>query len=251
VRTKDELGRLSETLNQMFDRLQKAFDRERQFTADASHEMRTPLSVIQAEATLALTKERSGDEYRKSLELISHKTAYMTSVIHKLLELVRVDTSQERLNFEDINLKDLLTELEADIRVLCEEKTIDFQVNIKDDLTVKGDKVKLRELFLNLFDNAIRYTTQGGSILVSLAEQGNDALVTISDTGIGIPEEHLSHIFDRFYRVDKSSDSESGAGLGLSICQRIVELHAGKIDVKSKVREGSTFSVLLPVSRKS
>jgi len=251
VRSKDELGRLSETLNQMFDRLQRAFDRERQFTADASHEMRTPLSVIQGEATLALNKERSKEEYQKSLELISHETSYMTSVVGKLLELARVDTAREQLNFEDINLKELLTELASDILVLCEEKAIHFQFSTPDDLIVKGDKVKLKELFLNLLDNAIRYTSQGGSIFVALVQQGDNACITVRDTGIGIPEEHLPHIFERFYRVDKSrSHGERGAGLGLSICQRIVELHGGKIEVKSKVGEGSVFSVLLPISEK-
>jgi len=252
VRSKDELGRLSETLNQMFDRLQRAFDRERQFTADASHEMRTPLSVIQGEATLALSKERSKEEYQKSLELISHETSYMTSVVGKLLELAHVDTARERLNFEDVNLKELLTELASDISVLCEEKAIHFQLNIQEDLTLNGDNVKLKELFLNLLDNAIRYTSPGGSISVSLTRQGNDARVTVEDTGIGIHQEHIHHIFERFYRVDKfRSRGEKGAGLGLSICQRIAELHGGKIEVQSKIGEGSIFSVILPILKKA
>jgi len=252
VRSKDELGRLSETLNQMFDRLQRAFDRERQFTADASHEMRTPLSVIQGEATLALSKERSKEEYQKSLELISHETSYMTSVVGKLLELAHVDTARERLNFEDVNLKELLTELASDILVLCEEKAIHSQLNIQEDLTLNGDKVKLKELFLNLLDNALRYTSPGGSISVSLTRQGNHARVTVKDTGIGIPQEHIPHIFERFYRVDKfRSHGEKGAGLGLSICQRIAELHGGKIEVQSKVGEGSIFSVILPILEKA
>ena len=251
VRSKDELGRLAETLNQMFDRLQRTFDREQQFTADASHEMRTPLSVIKGEATLALSKERSKEEYQKSLELISHETSYMTSVVGKLLELAHVDTCQECLSFEDINLKDLLTELASDIGVLCEEKSIHFELSTRDDLIVKGDKIKLKELSLNIVDNAIRYTSQGGNIFVSLEKNGDNARITVKDTGIGIPEDHLPHIFERFYRVDKfRSHGEKGAGLGLSICQRIVELHGGKIEVKSKVGDGSAFSILLPISRK-
>jgi len=252
VRTKDELGQLAETLNQMFDRLQKAFDRERQFTTDASHEMRTPLSIIRGEATLALSKERSNEEYRKSLEVISHESAHMTSVVGKLLELARYDSGREHLNFEVINLKELLVELETDTGILCEEKSLKFQLNIQADPTVKGDKVKLKELFLNLLDNAIRYTPPGGSISVSLTKQENYACIAVKDTGIGIPEEHIPHLFQRFYRVDKSrSHGEKGAGLGLSICQRIVELHGGKIEVKSKVGEGSVFSFLLPISENS
>lgn len=252
VQSKDELGRLAATLNQMFGRLQRAFDRERQFTADASHEIRTPLSIIQGEATLTQNKERSKEEYQKSLELISQEASHMTSVIGKLLELARVDVGRECLNFEEANLKGLLTELASDIEVLCEEKSMHFQLHAQDDLIVRGDKVKLRELFLNLLDNAIRYTTQEGSIFVSLAKHGDNACIAVRDTGIGIPEEHIPHIFERFYRVDKAhSRSEGGAGLGLSICQRIVELHGGKIEVKSKVGEGSTFSVVLPILGKS
>lgn len=252
VRSKDELGRLSETLNQMLDRLQRAFDRERQLTADASHEMRTPLSVIQGEATLALNKERSKEEYQKSLELISHEASYITSVVGKLLELARVDTAKEQLNFKDVNLKELLTELSPDILVLCEEKAINFQFSASDDLMAKADKVKLKELLLNLLDNAIRYTSHGGNIFVFLVKKGDYACIIIKDTGIGIPEEHIPHIFERFYRVDKTcSRGERGAGLGLSICQRIVELHGGKIEVKSKVGEGSVFSVILPISEKA
>lgn len=252
VRSKDELGQLAETLNQMLERLQRAFDRERRFTTDASHEMRTPLSVIQGEATLALSKERSKEEYQRSLELISQEASHMISVVSKLLGLAEVDAGRESLNFEEVSLKELLTELASDIRVLCEDKSICFQLQAPDAIIVKGDRVKLRQLFLNLLDNAIRHTPQGGSIFVSLNKQGDSAYVSVRDTGVGISEEHLPHIFERFYRVDKSrSRSEGGAGLGLSICQRIAELHGGKIEVESKVGEGSTFTVLLPTLAES
>jgi signal transduction histidine kinase len=236
----------------MLERLQRAFDRERRFTTDASHEMRTPLSVIQGEATLALSKERSKEEYQRSLELISQEASHMISVVSKLLGLAEVDAGRESLNFEEVSLKELLTELASDIRVLCEDKSICFQLQAPDAIIVKGDRVKLRQLFLNLLDNAIRHTPQGGSIFVSLNKQGDSAYVSVRDTGVGISEEHLPHIFERFYRVDKSrSRSEGGAGLGLSICQRIAELHGGKIEVESKVGEGSTFTVLLPTLAES
>jgi len=243
----DELGQLAATLNHMLTRLEGAFNRERQFIADASHELRTPLAVVQGEATLALKKERNIEEYQKSLETISQETERLSSTLKRLLFLAR-DESIKQLEFEEVNLKGLLAEVASDIEMLCEEKTLHFQLHVQDNLIIKGDEVSLRELFLNLLDNAIRYTPQGGDVSLTLGRKGNNAYVAVKDTGAGIPEEHLKHIFKRFYRVDKSrSRSEGGAGLGLSICQRIVEFHYGTIEVESKVGEGSTFSVLLPL----
>ncbi len=248
VQSKDELGSLATTLNQMLDRLKRAFDRERQFTADASHELRTPMAIIQGEATLALNKERSNEEYKKSLELISQKASHVSSVINKLLVLARADAGKERLNLSDVNLKELLNELALDVGLLCEEKEIRFQFDSQEDLIIKGDEIKLRELFLNLADNAIQYTPRGGSITISLVKRGSHACVSVKDTGIGISEEHLPHIFERFYRVDKAvSRNAGGAGLGLAICKQIAELHGGQIEVESKVGVGSNFSILLPI----
>lgn len=155
------------------------------------------------------------------------------------------------MEFEEVNLREILTELASDIEVLCQEKSIRCQLQVPFDLFIKGDGVSLRELFHNLLNNAIRYTTPGEEILLTLSQKSHNACVAIKDTGIGIPEEHLKHIFERFYRVDKSrSRSEGGTGLGLAICQRIAELHDGTIKVESKVGEGSTFSVFLPLVSK-
>jgi len=243
---KDELGQLASTLNRMLTRLEEAFKREKQFTADASHELRSPLGIIQGEATLALKKDRNPEEYRKSLEAIAKETENMSSILKKLLFLAR-NEDNKRLDFEKVNLKKLLTELADPIELLCEDKSLNFQIDAKEDLIVKGDEVSLRELYINLLNNAIQYTPRGGTITVTLTHAGNNARVTVKDTGIGIPEEHIKHIFERFYRVDKSrSRSEGNIGLGLSICQRIVELHGGKMEVESKVGVGSTFTVLMP-----
>jgi heavy metal sensor kinase len=249
VRSNDELGKLSSTLNHMFERLENAFKRERQFTADASHELRTPLAIIQGESSLALREERSGEEYKKSLDSISQEAARMSSMLKKLLFLARSENHEIQPDFENIDLKESLADLATDIKVLCEEKSIDFKLNAEKHLAVKGDKYKLRELFLNLLDNAIRYTPRGGKISLTLKQEDNKAHIVVKDTGIGIPKEHITHIFERFYRVDKSrSRAEGGTGLGLSICQRIVELHGGAIKVESKVDEGSTFTVILPLT---
>lgn len=245
--SRDELGYLASTFNRMLKRLEDAFHRERQFTADASHELRTPLSSIQGEATLALNKDRNVDEYRKSIENIYQETERMSSVLKRLLFLARHEDSKQ-LEFETINLKELLAGLISDIEVLCEDKSISCQLHSADDLFVEGDRVSLRELFFNLIDNAVRYTPQGGDMLVSLRRKNGDACVAVKDNGTGIPEEHLKHIFKRFYRVDKSrSRSEGGAGLGLSICQRIAEIHGGTIEVESQIGKGSTFTVFLPL----
>lgn len=243
----DELGKLAATLNWAFDRLQNALSRERQFTADASHELRTPLSIMRGEASLALTKERSPDDYRKSLGVITAEIDHMSSTVNRLLALTRTDSGTETLSLSRIDLADFLTELASDVEALCEEKSINFNLNIRDRLTVEGDEVKLRELFLNLVDNAVRYTGSRGNVTVSLNKIGNKACVTVTDTGTGIPQEHLPHIFERFYRADKTdSTGSSGSGLGLAISRSIAELHHGTIEVKSKVGEGSTFTVLLP-----
>lgn len=252
VHSDDELGRLATTLNQMIARLEMAFTRQRQFTADASHELRTPLTVIQAESTLSLRKERQEIDYRRSLELISREVTHMSALLDKLLFLARSDSGKEQLNLEAVNLKELLTELASGTETLCQEKELQFKLGPLENLVVKGDKVKLKQLFFNLLDNAIRYTPSGGIVSISLVRKEENAVVAIRDSGIGISEEHIPHIFERFYRVDKArSRAEGGIGLGLSICQHIAKVHGGRIEIESRVRQGSTFSVFLPILKKS
>jgi len=250
VTSSDELGQLASTLNRMLTRLEDAFKREKQFTADASHELRMPLAIVQGEATLALEKDRSKEEYRKSLEAISQETEHMSAILKKLLFLAR-NENVKVFEFERVNLKELLTELADDIELLCEDKSLHFKFDAQEDLVVKGDAVSLQELFYNLLNNAIQYTQQEGNISLRLSREGNNACIRVQDTGIGIPEEHLEYIFDRFYRVDKSSSrNKGGAGLGLSICKRIIEIHGGEVSVESKVGVGSIFRVLIPISEK-
>jgi len=248
VNTKDELGRLAATLNEMIGRLEKAFQRQKQFTSDASHELRTPLAVIEAESTLALQKGRSSSNYRQSLEIVSRETRQMSSLIDQLLTLARADAGKEQWNFAEVDLGKLITDLSIDAEVLCQEKGLSFQLGQMQDLVVKGDEARLRELFMNILDNAIRYTPAPGTVAISLRREEQMAVVAITDTGIGIPTEDIPLIFERFYRVDKSrSRSEGGSGLGLAICRHIAEAHGGKIEVESRVGGGSTFSVWLPL----
>jgi heavy metal sensor kinase len=249
VTSQDEIGRLATTLNGMIERLDAAFDRQKQFTADASHELRTPLAVMQAESTLALSKERSEAEYRKSLELISQEISHMSAIIGKLLFLARSDAGKEPLNFEDVDIPELLIELAQDVDVLARDKNIRFTFIPSENLVVKGDRVKLRQLFLNILENAVRYTPDEGVITLSAAGLDGMALVSVADTGIGIPPEDLPHIFERFYRVDKArSRAEGGVGLGLAIAKYIAEVHGGRVEVSSELGKGSTFSVYLPLT---
>jgi heavy metal sensor kinase len=248
VNTKDELGRLAATLNDMIGRLDKAFQRQKQFTSDASHDLRTPLAVIEAESTLALQKERQSSDYRRSLETISQESKQMSFLIDQLLTLARADGGKEQWNFTEVNLGKLISNLSTDGEVLCQEKGLSFQLGQTQDLVVKGDEARLRELFMNLSDNAIRYTPAPGTVSISCRREGQLAVVAITDTGIGIPAEDIPFIFERFYRVDKSrSRADGGSGLGLAICRHIAEVHAGKIEVASQAERGSTFSVWLPL----
>lgn len=245
----DELGRLASTLNRMIERLEGALNRQRRFTADASHELRTPLAVMQAEATLSLSKPRSDAEYRRSLESVAQEASYMSSIIGKLLFLARSDTGKEPLNIEQVNLRDLLAGLSSDIEALGREKGLEMKLGLLEDLVVQGDRVRLRQLFLNIMDNAVRYTPSGGSMSVSVVRKDGMAVVAVGDTGIGIPAEHLPHVFERFYRVDKArSRAEGGAGLGLAIARHVAEEHGGRIEATSEPGKGSTFYVSLPVS---
>ena len=172
----------------------------------------------------------------------------MSSLIDQLLALARADAGKEQLSFAEVHVGKLITDLSSDVEVLCQEKRLTFRAGGTSDLVVKGDEAGLRQLFMNLVDNAIRYTSAPGTVSVSLRREGQMAVIAISDTGIGIPSEDMPFIFDRFYRVGKSrSHAEGGSGLGLAICRRIAEAHGGKIEVESQVGAGSTFSVWLPL----
>ncbi len=247
----DELGRLAKTLNGMIARLEEAFVKQRQFVADASHELRTPLAVLQAESSLALEKTRDPEEYRRSLELVSQEVDYMSEIVGKLLVLARSDAGCEPINVQDVDLAGLLAELGQDLEALAQEKGLRLGLGFgpPDGLTVRGDRVKLRQLFMNILDNAIRYTPAGGEITVAAAREDEQAVISIGDTGMGIPADHLPFIFDRFYRVDKvRTDGEGGTGLGLAIATSIARMHGGSIEVESRVGEGTTFRIRLPLA---
>lgn len=245
----DEIGRLIATINDMILRLHSSFAQIRQFSADASHELRTPLTIMRGEIELSLRSIKSEEEYRRVLESSLEEILRMTSIIENLLLLAKADQGLYEVNFAEVDMASLVQELLDDSEILAEPKKIHVELKQGTPITLVGDKVRLRQLFLNLIDNAIKYTPEGGAVTLSLERQNSMALFSVEDTGIGIPAQEMDKVFDRFYRVDKARSREwGGAGLGLSIAKWIAELHRGTITVQSETNKGSTFTVHLPIN---
>jgi len=244
--TPEELRILASSFNHTFDRLESAFNRQRQFTADASHELKTPLSVILSQSEIALRKNRAAEEYRDALTAITEAAMMMSQIVQKLLTLARLSTDKVELKMKDINLNEVIRESVKLLSPLAEQRGIIINISADKQSVISGDKIALLELFTNLIDNAIKYNVPGGKVDISVRKETCFIVTEIRDTGIGIPESDLDKVFDRFYRVDKSRSKESGGiGLGLSICNEIVKLHGGRIKIKSKVGEGTVVSVYL------
>ncbi|HLF27989.1 MAG TPA: ATP-binding protein [Anaerolineae bacterium] len=243
--TDDEMGRLAATFDSMLSRLDDAFRRERQFTADASHELRTPLSAMQTIIASTLARRRALAEYEQALSDLSQEAEHMRTLTEELLHLARNDALRQPAKFERVDLSILLKDVVDSLRPLAEAKGLKLIDHVPEaGLTLMGDSDGLIRLFVNLLDNAIKYTEQGLITLSAKPCNGELLAVAISDTGVGIPPEHLPRVFNRFYRVDESRSKE-GAGLGLSIALNVARAHGGQIDVESKVGKGTTFTVQL------
>ncbi len=249
----DELGRLVATFNEMISRLQLSFSQIQQFSSDASHELRTPLTIMRGELELALrSRKNTPESYRNVLASALEETMHMTAIIENLLTLAKADKGSAHLKTEDVWLRPIIQELHEDCEILAERKNITVRLGALDDALIVGDTVRLRQLFLNLIDNAIKYTPENGTVEISLARENGFALVRVKDSGIGIPKEETAKIFDRFYRVDKARSRElGGSGLGLSISKWIADIHGGTISVDSAPNSGSTFTVTLPLKPQS
>lgn len=250
-RTGDELQSLSETLNGMLERLETAFKKITQFTADASHELRTPVAVMRTRAELSLRRARSVDDYRDTVAQIHSELERTTELIEKLMFLARTDSCADPIPFARVNLSEIVREVGTQGSALAEGKQVTFRENLSaHPVWVQGDEHLLRRLFLILIDNAVKYTPPGGTVEVSIREKDGTAIGEICDTGIGIAASDLPNIFGRFYRADKARSRETGGtGLGLSIGRWIAEAHAGAIEVESAPGRGSTFQVRLPLSK--
>jgi heavy metal sensor kinase len=242
----DELGLLAGTINAMIARLERSFAEIRRFTADASHELRTPLTALRTEVEVALGKPLSETEHRQLLGDVLEELVRMSRLTDQLLALSRRDAGVEQLASDPLDLYALVAGVVEAMHALAEAKGVLLRLDGKASVRVTGDEGRLRQVFINLLDNALKYTPEGGSVTVWVGQRDKEAAVVVEDTGIGIPPEHLPRIFDRFYRVDRArSRAEGGTGLGLSIARSIVLAHGGKIDLVSAPGRGTTCTVTL------
>src|SRR6266568_1421845 len=247
---KDELGRLAETLNQMMTRLERSFAALRRFTADASHELKTPLTVLRAGVERAITTPNLSQDTLATLEETLQEIKRMTELVDALLTLARADEGTAPLHREPVDLRELVEEVRETGELLAEESGVRVEVATPPEpMVVAVDATRIRQLILNLLTNAVKYTPAGGTVRMQLGSANGRVTLSVADTGIGIAPGDLPHIFDRFWRADSArtrTGERPGAGLGLAISKWIAEAHGGRIDVVSRPGRGTTFTVTLP-----
>jgi heavy metal sensor kinase len=245
--TESELGRLAGVLNSTFARLEAAFAHQARFTSDASHELRTPVSVILSQTQTVLSRERGASEYREALEACQRAAQRMRTLTESLLELARLDAGQEPMKREPFDLSRVVRECVELVRPLADQRNIQILCDLS-SVECLGDAERLSQVATNLLSNAIQFNRQGGEVRISACNDNGAALLTVTDTGEGIAAEHLPHLFERFYRADPSRSRNQGrTGLGLAICKAIVDAHGGTIEVASQPGAGTTFTVKLPL----
>ena len=245
----DELDRLAQTLNEMLGRLNVAFQEVRQFSADASHELQTPLTILKGEIEVGLRSPRRPEEYQAILRSALEETNRIARLVEGLLLLSRSDAGVLRMDRRAVNLKNLIEEVIQEVQPLAGSRSVNLRVGPMEPAQIQGDPDHLRRFLLNLVDNGIKYTQPGGSVEISLRIDGKWASLQVSDTGIGISGEDQEKVFRRFYRTAAARARDgSGAGLGLAIARSIVEAHGGRIQVESAVSKGSLFTIFLPLS---
>ena len=246
----DELRQLAETINAMLARLESAFTRITRFTADASHELRTPITVIRTTAEVILERERSPAEVNEMVKVILRESESTSTLIEQLLTLARADADTEHLKLEDLDLRSVMEELDAGSRTLAETRGVHWAMEIPEQpIAVLADRANLRRLLLILIENACRYTATGGSVWLRASVQQDEAVIEVTDTGIGIPPGELTQVFERFYRASNARffDGE-GTGLGLPIARWIAHAHGGTLTAHSTLGSGTCMSVRLPKS---
>ena len=246
-KTEDEVGRLAETFDEMLDKLENSIKKERQFASDASHELRTPIAIITAQTEEALAGRHGVKEYREAIETIRDESKKMSHIISQLLMIYRSDEGGYKFNFEILNLNVIIEDIVNEFQEVANEKDLVISFKSADEIKIRADQTLLTRLFINIIDNAVKYTQKGGKIIVSLSKTSNYSIITIEDNGIGISENDIPFIFDRLYQVDKSRE-DRGNGLGLAIAKWIAELHKGEISAESKPEVGSKFIIKLPLN---
>ena len=232
----------------MLDTIEAGLKRERQFSSDVSHELRTPLSVLQMQCDAMLERDDLDDQTRAQIEVLQRKIKNLSSMISQLLLLSRADRGQEKLQKEDLDLSELTQMLTEEYEEIAAERQLTLHADIQPDIYMHADQTLMIRLFANLLQNALTYNRENGTITMTL-KQADDIIITVQDTGIGIREEHLPHIWERFYQADPSRSDTESSGLGLSMVKWIVEAHQGTITVSSKLNEGTTFTCVFPKQR--
>ena len=244
----DEIARLARAFNELLDKLESAHGMQQRLLADASHELRTPLTVLRGEIEVALRRERPAEEYREVLESSREEIERLTKLTENLLSLARSDAGEGLVTREPVDVSSLGRLVVNAMSSLAKEKRITLTVDASEPVWVEGDSVALERVGLNLVENAIRYSPAGESVTMGVRTEGSEAIWIVSDTGPGIGAEHLPHLFERFYRVDKArARQHGGAGLGLAIVEALVKAHGGSVSVSSLVGQGTTFTVRLPL----
>jgi heavy metal sensor kinase len=248
---RDELGQLASSFNELLDRLDRSFERQRRFVADASHELRTPVAILCGEAEVTLAQEtRTEQEYRESLHILREEAKRLKHIVEDLFTLARADAGRHPLAPSDFYLDELAAECSRNVRTLASAKQIAVTCESAAELPIHADEALLRRMLMNLLDNAIKYTPQGGLVFLRCAEQSGRYRVSFEDSGQGIPVELQPRIFERFFRADKARSrgetDSGGAGLGLAIAAWIAEAHGGILELTRSTPEGSVFTVFLP-----
>jgi len=243
----DEIGRLTQVINDTFARLEGSFDQLRRFTADASHELRTPLAILRGIGEAAVAARRSPAEYEEVIGSMLEEVDRMTNLVDTLLRLSHGDAGAIRLSREALDLGPIVREVAASLGILAEERNQTLMLDITDGVVVRVDRLVLREAVTNVLDNAIKYSPERSTVVIQVKWSGGQAMLAIGDEGPGVPPEHRERIFHRFFRVDAArSRDRGGAGLGLAIAKWAVEIHGGEIVVAPRPEGGSEFRILLP-----
>jgi two-component system, OmpR family, sensor kinase len=248
---RDELGQLAVTFNELLERLEDSFERQKRFMADASHELRTPVAILHGETEVSLSRvDRSPEEYRETLGILKDESQRLARIVEDLFTLTRADAGQYPLQLQCVYLDELAADVLRRARSLAMAKNITLSASIQSELPIEGDEALLRRMLLNLLDNAIKYTAEDGQIWLECHKKGGEYAVSVNDTGTGIPVELQTRIFERFFRADKTRsrvEGESGgAGLGLSIARWIAEAHHGRLELTKSDTTGTTFTAWLP-----
>jgi len=248
----DELERLSTSLNHMISRLEEAIHGSKQFVADASHELRTPITVMRGELESLAQEPQLPRETRERLGSVLEEVARLAEIVESLFALSRLDAGEVHAEWLRLDLAELAASTAEQMNLLAEDKQVAVECDSTRGVTVEGDRARLKQVIVNLLDNAIKYTPGGGRVRLSVRREAGFAVLEVSDNGVGIPAEALPHVFKRFYRVDRSrSREQGGAGLGLAIVKSICSAHGAELEVQSTPGQGSTFRMRQPLADES